>query len=351
MINTKIVTKNRKDEHIKYALTQKEGYNSFDEVELIHSSLPIYNIDEIDLCTEFAGRKFEFPFYINAMTGGSEKAKEINRKLSKIANETGILFVTGSCSPLLKNDSDDSFIVAREGNEKLLLATNIGIDKNYKTSIEVIKKLEPIFLQIHINVMQELLMNEGSRNFSEWESNLKEICNNSTIPIVLKEVGFGMDVDTIKRAINFGVKTFDISGRGGTSFSYIENKRSGGNNHYLDDWGQTTVFSLIRAVEYLKKNDLFNEIEILASGGVRNPLDIIKALVLGAKGVGISRTILQMIQEHSVEESVQIIEDWKVMCKKIMCALNSKNIEELRNVECIFYGKTLESLVSTQIKL
>ena len=92
------MTTNRKDEHIRYALEQKSSYNSFDEVELIHSSLPLYDLDEIDLSTEFAGRKWDFPFYINAMTGGSEKGKEINQKLAQVAEACGILFVTGSYS-------------------------------------------------------------------------------------------------------------------------------------------------------------------------------------------------------------------------------------------------------------
>ena len=105
------MTTNRKDEHIRYALEQNSSYNSFDEVELIHSSLPLYDLDEIDLSTEFAGRKWDFPFYINAMTGGSDKGREINQKLAQVAESCGILFVTGSYSAALKDPSDDSFSV------------------------------------------------------------------------------------------------------------------------------------------------------------------------------------------------------------------------------------------------
>ncbi|CAG5237069.1 isopentenyl-diphosphate:dimethylallyl diphosphate isomerase type 2 [Streptococcus pneumoniae] len=120
------MTTNRKDEHILYALEQKSSYNSFDEVELIHSSLPLYNLDEIDLSTEFAGRKWDFPFYINAMTGGSNKGREINQKLAQVAESCGILFVTGSYSAALKNPTDDSFSV-KSSHPNLLLGTNIGI--------------------------------------------------------------------------------------------------------------------------------------------------------------------------------------------------------------------------------
>ena len=86
---------NRKDEHIKYALKYQSPYNSFDDMELIHRSLPDYDLSEIDLHTHFAGRDFDFPFYINAMTGGSEKAKAVNRKLAQVAQATGLVMVSG----------------------------------------------------------------------------------------------------------------------------------------------------------------------------------------------------------------------------------------------------------------
>ena len=119
---------NRKDEHIKYALKYQSPYNSFDDMELIHRSLPDYDLSEIDLHTHFAGRDFDFPFYINAMTGGSEKAKDVNRKLAQIAQVTGLVMVTGSYSAALKNPGDDSY-PSKVDYPDLLLATNIGIDK------------------------------------------------------------------------------------------------------------------------------------------------------------------------------------------------------------------------------
>lgn len=93
---------NRKDEHIKYALKYESAGNSFDDMELIQCSIPEYNLDEIDLSVNFAENTFEYPFFINAMTGGSKKGKEINRKLAKVAKECNILFVTGSYSAALK---------------------------------------------------------------------------------------------------------------------------------------------------------------------------------------------------------------------------------------------------------
>ena len=247
---------NRKDEHIKYALKYQSPYNSFDDMELIHRSLPDYDLSEIDLHTHFAGCDFDFPFYINAMTGGSEKAKDVNRKLAQIAQVTGLVMVTGSYSAALKNPGDDSY-PSKVDYPDLLLATNIGIDKPCELGLQTVEEMQPIFLQVHVNLMQELLMPEGEREFRSWKQHLADYVTKMSVPVVLKEVGFGMDLKTIETAYDLGIKTFDISGRGGTSFAYIENQR-GDNRSYLNDWGQTTVQSLLNAQSMVDKVEILS---------------------------------------------------------------------------------------------
>ncbi len=326
---------NRKDDHIKFALKYEAPYNSFDDMELIHSSLPDYDLDDIDLSTHFAGRDFDFPFYINAMTGGSEKGRAVNRKLAQVAQATGIIMVTGSYSAALKNDQDDSY-PRQEEFPGLLLATNIGIDKPYKLGLQTVEEMKPIFLQVHVNLIQELLMPEGEREFKSWKSHLADYAKEIPVPIILKEVGFGMDAKTIQKAYELGIKTVDISGRGGTSFAYIENKR-GGDRSYLNEWGQTTLQSLLNA------KDMMDKVEVLASGGVRNPLDMIKCLVLGAKAVGLSRTVLELVERYPVEKVIAIVNGWKDDLRLIMCALNCKTVEELQKVDYILYGRLREA--------
>lgn len=322
---------NRKDDHINYALDYSSSYNAFDDIELIHCSLPDFDLADIDISTHFSGYDFDYPFYINAMTGGSQKAKEINLKLAEIAEKTGIVMVTGSYSAALHEELSDTY-PQKVDFPSLLLATNIGLDKPVNLAKEAIKQVQPIFLQVHVNVMQELLMPEGERYFSQWKANLKAYTNELSIPLILKEVGFGMDVKTIQYAKSVGIQTVDISGRGGTSFAYIENRRSG-KREYLNDWGQTTAQCLLNA------NFLADEIEILASGGVRHPLDMIKCFVLGAKAVGVSGVILKLLENLSVEEVIQVIEEWKDELKIIMCALNTPNLSALRQVDYKCYGK------------
>lgn len=326
---------NRKDDHIKYALKYQSPYNSFDDIELIHSSLPKYNVNDIDLSTHFAGQSFEFPFYINAMTGGSEKGKAVNHKLAQVAQATGIVMVTGSYSAALKNDEDDSYPTT-DLYPDLKLATNIGLDKPVPAAESTVKAMNPIFLQVHVNVMQELLMPEGEREFNMWRSHLKEYVDNIQCPLILKEVGFGMDLQSIKDAYDIGITTVDISGRGGTSFAYIENQR-GRDRSYLNTWGQTTAQSLINAQSMMDKMD------ILASGGIRHPLDMVKCLVLGAKAVGLSRTVLELVERYPVDDVIAILNSWKEDLRMIMCALNCKKITDLRQVNYILYGQLKEA--------
>ncbi|EPX28771.1 type 2 isopentenyl-diphosphate Delta-isomerase [Streptococcus agalactiae] len=326
---------NRKDDHIKYALKYQSPYNSLDDIELIHSSLPKYNVNDIDLSTHFAGQSFEFPFYINAMTGGSEKGKAVNHKLAQVAQATGIVMATGSYSAALKNDEDDSYPTT-DLYPDLKLATNIGLDKPLPAAESTVKAMNPIFLQVHVNVMQELLMPEGEREFHMWRSHLKEYVDNIQCPLILKEVGFGMDLQSIKDAYDIGITTVDISGRGGTSFAYIENQR-GRDRSYLNTWGQTTAQSLINAQSMMDKMD------ILASGGIRHPLDMVKCLVLGAKAVGLSRAVLELVERYPVDDVIAILNSWKEDLRMIMCALNCKKITDLRQVNYILYGQLKEA--------
>lgn len=178
-------------------------------------------------------------------------------------------------------------------------------------------------------------MPEGEREFKSWKKHLADYVKESPCPLILKEVGFGMDLKTIQEAYELGITTFDISGRGGTSFAYIENRR-GGNRPYLDDWGQSTAQALLNA------QAMMNKVEILASGGIRHPLDMVKALVLGAKGVGLSRTMLELVENHPLEDAIAIVQGWKEDLRLIMCALNVKNIEELSTVDYLLYGRLRE---------
>lgn len=306
---------NRKNQHLDLALKQIEKFNSFDKYRLKYYSLPKFSLEDIDLQTSICGIKIDFPFYINAITGGSDIGDKINKDLEYVAKKTNILFFPGSYSPILKGESN--YYPKGHG-------FNLGIDKKVDEFITGIKEIKPKFVQIHLNLIQELLMPEGDHNFSEWKINLENILKAINIPIILKETGFGMNNETIEELLSMGVKCIDISGMGGTNFANIENTRANKKREYFEKIGYDTCTSL----EYSKQFQ--NNVDILASGGIRNPLDIVKALALGAKAVGISNHFLKILINEGKDKLITTIEEWKIEIKYLMLISNSKNIEELK---------------------
>lgn len=330
---------NRKDEHVSLARAfhQKPKENDFDDVRLIHSSLVNTRLEEIDLSTEILGLKLSAPFYINAMTGGSEKTKKINHDLAIIARETNLMMATGSVSAALKDPSvADSYTVVREVNPNGLILGNMGAGRTSDDAKKIVDLLQADGFQIHLNVPQELVMPEGDRDFHEWSKNIAETVQQLAVPVIVKEVGFGMNRETIQQLQALGVKAVDVSGRGGTSFSQIENaRRKKRELNYLDDWGQSTVISLLEAQE-------ISDLTILASGGIRNAYDIFKALCLGAKAVGISAGILDHLISNGIDATVEMIEDWKIQLRRLYLMTDKATTADLVHNPIILSGAPKE---------
>ncbi|REC32915.1 type 2 isopentenyl-diphosphate Delta-isomerase [Enterococcus pseudoavium] len=305
---------NRKDEHVSLARAfhQKPKENDFDAVRLVHSSLVRTRPEEIDLRTEILGLPLNVPFYINAMTGGSEKTKKINHDLAIIARETDLMMATGSVSAALKDPNvADSYRIVREVNPDGLILGNMGAGRTSEDAKKIVDLLQADGMQIHLNVPQELVMPEGDRDFHEWPQNIQQTIQQLDVPVIVKEVGFGMNKETIQQLKGLGVKAVDVSGRGGTSFSQIENARRKKREFtYLDDWGQSTVISLLEA-------QAITDLTLLASGGIRDAYDIFKALCLGATAVGVSATILDYLMSNGIDATIELIEDWKIQLRRL----------------------------------
>ena len=185
------------------------------------------------------------PFYVNAMTGGSQRAKEINQQLGIIAKETGLLVATGSVSAALKDASlADTYQIMRKENPDGLIFANIGAGLGVEEAKRALDLFQANALQIHVNVPQELVMPEGDRDFTNWLTKIEAIVQAVEVPVIVKEVGFGMSQETLEKLTSIGVQAADVSGQGGTSFTQIENaRRKKRELSFLDDWGQSTVIS------------------------------------------------------------------------------------------------------------
>ena len=309
----------RKKDHIRLALADKTTLTSLDAYAIDYNSVPRFGLDNLDTSTTICNKKWQFPFFINAITAGGEECNKINQDFIEVSKACGIEFFPGSYSPALKDKNDEA--AYPKG-----YSINLGLDKDPNLILDAIEKTKAQYIQLHTNPLQEIVMPEGDHNFESWLSTLTEVSKKSPIPVILKETGFGMNEETIKLAIELNLAAVDVSGMGGTNFARIENGRREDKSTYLENIGYTTAESLEFAAPYRDK------IDIIASGGIRNPLDVVKCLALGAKAVGVSKTFLEILVNDGKEALIDEIEKWKKELKFLMILMNAKNIDEL-------YGK------------
>ncbi|EAD8729766.1 type 2 isopentenyl-diphosphate Delta-isomerase [Listeria monocytogenes] len=336
--NDDLLRERRKDEHVALGVKQNEQLapSSLEDIQLIGTSIPRYNVKDIDLITTIVGTNVPFPLYINAMTGGSRHTKKINAELAEIAREVAIPMAVGSQSAALKNSSlIDTYKIVREINPNGMILANISPEVALQEGLRAIEMLEANALQIHINPAQELVMQEGDRSFSHWLTRIEEYVKLSPVPVVVKEVGFGMTRETVKTLADIGVQTVDLAGKGGTNFAQIENDRRRDQAYdFLLDWGISTGQALID----MQHQDA-PKIAYLASGGIRNPLDIVKALALGADSVGMAGQIIYSLKKEGVTKTIEKLELWKEQLRGLFVLANAKNISELKTTPLIISGE------------
>lgn len=331
----------RKDDHINLALNQPRFVdNGLSNIKLPYNQLITCDYDKISLKTSFFNREISAPILINAMSGGCELSYEVNKKLAKIAKHFNIPMVTGSMNVLLKSQKHiESFKVIREYNPDGIVILNVNANTTI-SELEYLLKIMPVDgIEIHLNPLQELMMPEGDRVFSNRLKNLKEILKLDNV--IVKEVGFGMSELVIENLVELGAKYIDISGKGGTNFAWIENSRAQHNKDlWFEDFGYTTCQSLLNAQSFLTKTN------IIASGGIGSSLDIVKSLVLGAKIVGMSYYFLDLVVNKSFADSIAEIEVLLTNIQKIMALLGTEDVIGLNTVlwECACLNKKTKKI-------
>lgn len=345
----------RKDDHIKLACEQYKSHADagFEQVRFIPNALPQLALSDVDTSVRVFGEsaKWDVPLYINAMTGGSKNGENINAMLAKVAAKTGVAMASGSLSAALKNPRlAETFSVIRRFNPRGFVMANVSAGASVEQAIKAVEILQANALQIHLNAAQELVMSEGDRDFSAWLSNIEAVVralDSMKVPVVVKETGCGMSAKDVLRLQNVGVRAVDVGGRGGTNFVAIENARRGGVRGYefLDSWGLTTVESLL---DIAQCDEILHDscdscdsaaacdscdcaqMQVFASGGVRTPLDVVRALKLGASAVGVAGEFLHTLTCGGQDALVDQIEDWKAQIRVIMALLGCKNVADLR---------------------
>ncbi|HLS59991.1 MAG TPA: type 2 isopentenyl-diphosphate Delta-isomerase [Virgibacillus sp.] len=330
----------RKTEHIRLCLTENvEGVNKstgLEGISFIHNALPEIDFSTIALDTEFLNKPLKAPFLVSSMTGGSGLATEINQNLAKASEIKGWAIGLGSTRALLESKAhEDSFLIRKHAPSVPLIANLGAVQLNYGYGVEECQRIvdltEADSLVLHLNSLQEVVQDGGDLNFANLLPKIEKICNQLTVPVGVKEVGFGIDGSVAEKLHNAGIAYIDVAGAGGTSWSQVERLRSQdplrkAAAEAFNSWGLPTKDCIVSVRSRL------NETPIVASGGMKTGLDAAKAITIGANVIGYARQLLEAATE-SVEAVVREMEQIELELKMTMFGIGVQTIEELKNTD------------------
>ncbi|HBI02443.1 MAG TPA: type 2 isopentenyl-diphosphate Delta-isomerase [Paenibacillaceae bacterium] len=326
----------RKKEHIQLTLREEcLGIQSLDDVQFVHNCLPEFAMDEISLNTSIGGLQLSSPIIVNAMTGGANEVTGINEHLAMIARETKLAMAVGSQMAAIKDPGvEETYRVVRKANPKGIIFANIGSEATPEMAQKAVDMIEANGLQIHLNAVQELVMPEGDRTFKGVLQRIEKIVQALHVPVIIKEVGFGISGQQARKLAEIGVSAIDVGGKGGTNFARIENGRRENPMLSFNDWGISTASSL------LEVSSLKHKIGIVSSGGIRTAIDVARGIALGASAAGIAGSFLHYAVKDRWEEGVYYAHLLHQELAKIMGALGVATVEQLRKVPVIIKGET-----------
>ena len=327
----------RKADHIRINLEEdvqfKRVTTGLERYYFMHRALPELNMAEIDVSAELFGKRLQAPLLISSMTGGTERARLINRLLAEGAQAMGMAMGLGSQRAAIEDDSlSDSYRV-RDVAPDILLFANIGVVQfNYGYGLvqcqRAVEMVGADALILHFNVLQEAVQPEGDDDFSGLLAKIEHVCRLLDVPVIAKEVGWGFSAEDARLLASAGVSAIDVAGAGGTSWSQVEMFRAPTARHarvagaFLD-WGIPTADS----IRYCR--EAAPDIPIIASGGLQTGIDIAKCIALGAQIGGLAGQFLKAADADGVAGVIDlaqaIIEELRVT---MLCA-GVKNLNDL----------------------
>ncbi|HZA64646.1 MAG TPA: type 2 isopentenyl-diphosphate Delta-isomerase [Nitrososphaeraceae archaeon] len=342
------IIKQRKRDGIEIPLNNdvqaKTTSTYLEYVKLIHNALPELDYDEIDISTTFLKRKFSAPLIIDSMTGGAPEAARINGRLGELAEKYGFAMGLGSQRAGLESkELAETYSIARKNAPSAFLIANIGGAQLAKgLSIDNIKKIIDMIqadaLVIHLNPLQELIQPEGEPKYKGVFSKISEISGALDVPVIVKEVGAGISKEVAVKLEVSGVSAINVAGAGGTSWAGVEKLRAEASNNDLKihlgeifwDWGIPTAASLIEVKKTVK-------VPIIASGGLRNGIEMAKCIVLGASMCAMAYPFLLKAAE-SKEQLFNFADTVIAELKSTMFLIGAMNLSVLKSSRYILTG-------------
>lgn len=309
-------------------------------VRLVHHALPDLAFGELDTSTPILGKTLRAPLLIAAMTGGTERAKNINKELASIAEERGYAFGLGSQRAMQKSRGALDSYAVRDVAPSALILGNVGVVQAKQTSTQELEDLVGSVgadaLCVHLNPAMELIQSDGDRDFSGGTETLARLVEELSVPIVAKETGCGLSPAVLKTLKRIGVLHVDVSGAGGTSWVGVETHRAEGERRRLGEvfweWGIPTAASVAFAARCGFST-------VFATGGIQSGLDVAKSLALGASAAGIARHALRALEEGGRAGALEYLAGVEMQLKTAMLLTQQRRASTLRDAERVVSGE------------
>jgi isopentenyl-diphosphate delta-isomerase len=336
----------RKQEHLAINLEQDVRSlwpgTGLRHYRFVHCALPEISLEQVALDTSFLGRDLRIPLLISSMTGGTPEAKRINTRLAEGAQEAGIAMGLGSLRAALKTpDLLDSYRVRHVAPDVLLfsnlgavqLNTGLGLSE-CQSAVELV---EADALILHLNPLQEALQSDGDTDWRGLLTKIEDLCSHLGVPIVAKEVGWGISAAVARQLMDAGVSAIDVAGAGGTSWSHVEMHRAANERRRrlcasFADWGIPTAESLVQVRSALP------DIPLIASGGLQTGMDLAKVLALGADLGGMAGPFLKAA-DLSAESVAELAGELADALRIIMFCLGITSVDELKGTPALVHCK------------
>ncbi len=324
----------RKKDHVRLCLDDQSAYKKstgFEAWDLKHNALPEIDFNQVNPSAKLLGRTFGFPLFISSMTGGYSEAGAVNAVIASFCEKNNLPFGVGSQRVMLeKPEEESSFSLVRKYAPTAFIAANIGgsqlaeglSDTHLRLLADSIRADAII---VHLNPLQELMQPEGDLTFAGILKAVESLVRRTDLPVIVKETGAGISGAVALRLYDAGVKVIDVAGAGGTSWSKVENLRTNTRSSLFDEWGIPTAVCL-KEIDALNLPDL----EMIASGGIRNVLDMVKAICLGAGFTATAQPVIQAIVEGGEDSLQNLYDGWYRDLCIAMCLLGASSVEDLK---------------------
>lgn len=326
----------RKADHIKINLEQdvrSAVTTGLENYRFIHEALPELDLSRLDTTLSLFGKKLHAPILISSMTGGTPEAETINLRLAEAAQTCGVAMGVGSQRAALENPAQAGTFQVRRAAPDILLFANLGaVQLNYGYGIDhcrrSVEMIQADALILHLNPLQEAVQDGGDTNWAGIAKKIEEVCGKLEVPVIAKEVGWGISERTARLLADCGVSAIDVAGAGGTSWSQVEMHRAA--DEFTRQLAATFVgWGIPTAESILNVKKAVPDMTIFASGGIKDGLDIAKCIALGATLGGMAGQFLKAAAV-STEKAVEMMKLTKRQIEVTMFAAGVGTLDGLK---------------------